>query len=256
MLLAIDIGNTNITIGVWDGKSWVNEWRLQSDRERTVDEFGITLTNLLREAQFAATINGAIISSVVPVLTITFDQLCQKYLNLVPLVVTSEVDSGIQIHTENPAEVGADRIANAVAAYLQDQTPCIVIDMGTATTFDIISKSGELLGVVIAPGLRLAADALATKAAKLSQVPLEAPAAAIGRNTTAAMQSGLIFGYICLIEGMVKRLIFEHPDHPQDIKIIGTGGLMNLISGHTEIFDFIDPYFTLTGLRLIYERLN
>ncbi len=256
MLLAIDIGNTNITLGVWDGRSWQREWRLQTDSERTADEFGILLTGLLREAQLENAIDGAILASVVPRLSATFWQLCEQYLHIEPLVVSSQTNIGIQIRTENPTEVGADRIANAVAAFHLFQGPCIVIDMGTATTFDVIAAEGDLLGVVIAPGIRLAADALASRAAQLAHVPLQAPPQVTGRNTIHAIQSGLIFGYVSLIEGMVKRLLAEHPDADQNIKVIGTGGHISLMTPHTDIIDHVDPWLTLTGLRVIYERVN
>ena len=169
MLLAIDIGNTNITLGIWDGRSWQREWRLQTDNGRTADEFGIFLTSLLREAQLENAIDGAILASVVPSLTTTYLQLCRQYLHVKPMVVNSQLECGVQILTDNPAEVGADRIANAAAVTHLFQTPGIVIDMGTATTFDVISARGELLGVAIAPGLRLAADALVNRAAQLAQ---------------------------------------------------------------------------------------
>ena len=256
MLLAIDIGNTNITLGVWDGRMWQREWRLHTARERTADEFGILLAGLLQESQLDNAISNVVLASVVPTLTATFRQLCRQVLRIEPLVVGPQTDAGIQIRTDNPAEVGADRIVNAVAAFYLFQGPCIVIDMGTATTFDVVSAAGELLGVVIAPGLRLAADALIDRAAQLSQVPLEAPPQATGRNTIHAMQSGLIFGYVSLIEGMVQRLLQEHPDKEQKLHIIGTGGLIELIKHHTTIIDHVDPWLTLTGLRVISERAN
>jgi len=256
MLLAIDIGNTNITLGVWNGQIWQREWRLQTARKRTVDEFGILLAGLLHEAQLDEAINGVILASVVPGLTGTFHQLSQQYLHLEPFVVGSNMDTGIQICTDNPAEVGADRIVNAVAAFHLFQGPCIVIDMGTATTFDVVSAAGELMGVVIAPGLQLAADALIGQAAQLSQVSLQAPPQATGRNTVHAMQSGLIFGYVSLIEGMVQRLLQEHPNKDQKVHIIGSGGLIKLITPHTSIIDHVDPWLTLTGLRVIFERVT
>lgn len=255
MLLAIDIGNTNITLGMWNGRAWQREWRLHTDSNRTADEFGILLTGLLREAQIDI-IDDVILSSVVPRLSSTFLQLCQHYLHLDPFVVNARIDSGVAIRTDNPAEVGADRIVNAAAAFSLFHGPCIVVDMGTATTFDVISAEGALLGVVIAPGLRVAADALASRAAQLAHVPLQAPPQAIGRNTQHAMQSGLIFGYSALVEGMVKRLKDEYPDRDQAIQVIGTGGLINLISPHTTQIDHVDPWLTLTGLRVIYERVK
>lgn len=256
MLLAIDIGNTNVTLGVWDGRQWQREWRLRTAHERTADEYGITLLTLLREVRLARAINQVILSSVVPALTTTFVQLSQDYLHLTPLLVGPDVDTGIRIATDNPPEVGTDRIVNAAAAYHLYQGPCIVIDMGTATTFDVVSGDGALLGVVIAPGLRLSANALAKEAAQLSQVPLTAPPQTIGRNTVHAVQSGLIFGYVCLIEGMVQRLLQEHPDREQPVHIVGTGGLIHLISAHTDVIDRVDPWLTLTGLRVINDRVR
>lgn len=256
MLLAIDIGNTNITLGIWDGRHWQQEWRLRTASEVTIDEYGIMITTLLREARLARAINQIIMSSVVPQLTTTFANMCQRYLNFTPLVVNSTLDVGIVISTENPREVGADRIVNAAAAYHIFHAPCIVIDMGTATTFDVVSGDGQLLGVAIAPGLRLVANALASGAAQLSQVDLSPPPHAIGRNTIHAMQSGLIFGYVALVEGMVARLKAEHPDREQKIHIIGTGGLIDLLTPHTAVIEHVDHSLTLTGLRVINDRIT
>jgi type III pantothenate kinase len=174
----------------------------------------------------------------------------------VALQVTSELDTGILIRTDSPEAVGADRIVNAVAAYHLFPGASITIDMGTATKFDVVTARAELLGGVIAPGMQLTADALASRAAKLSQVALEAPPATIGRNTIHAMQSGLVFGYVCLIEGMVQRIKAEHPDRGQPIRVLGTGGLIHLIAAQTSIIDHVDPWLTLTGLRVIHERVN
>lgn len=256
MLLTIDIGNTNITLGVWDGRNWQHEWRLRTAHERTSDEYGIMLTNLLRESRLLRAINEVIVSSVVPPLTTTFGMLCHDYLNLEPLIIRPDLDTGIVVATDNPQEVGTDRIVNTAAAYHLFPGPSIVVDMGTATTFDVISAKGALLGVAIAPGLRLAADALATHAAQLSQVPLQAAPRAIGTNTIHAVQSGLIFGYVSLIEGMIARIKAEHPDGPDGIHTIGTGGLIKLVAPHTAVIDHIDPWLTLTGLRVINERVR
>ena len=256
MLLAIDIGNTNITLGLWDGTSLRREWRLQTIRARTADEYGILMTSLLFEEGLEKAVDGIILASVVPILTQTFVDLSRHTLKIEPVIVNSQSDLGIEILTDNPAEVGADRLVNAMAGYHLYHKPCIIIDMGTATTFDVVSNMGALLGVAIAPGLRLAADALINQAARLSQVPLNAPPQAIGRNTVHAVQSGLIFGYVSLIEGMTRRLIEEHPDHNSKILILGTGGLINLIADHTDIIDHVDPTLTLKGLRLIYNRVQ
>ena len=252
MLLAIDIGNTNITLGLWDGDRWRLQWRLRTIHNQTVDEYGIYLKMLLREVGLADAVGRVIFSSVVPPLSHTFNEVCSRYLNLVPIQVTHETDTGIRIATENPAEVGADRIVNAVAAYNLYPGPSIVIDMGTATTLDVVGAEGALLGVVIAPGLLLAAEALTGRAAQLSRVALEAPPQVLGRTTVHAMQSGLIFGYTCLIEGLVHRLQTEQ--HLPEVPVIGTGGLIRLIEPHTEVITHIEPWLTLTGLRLIAER--
>lgn len=256
MLLAIDIGNTNINIGVWHNQTLRREWRLQTAHDKTADEYGLLLVGLLREEGLERTIDGVILASVVPILTQTFVQLCRTTLKRDPLVVTADLDLGIKVLTDNPMELGTDRLVDAVAAFRQFNRPCIVIDMGTATTFDVISAEGELLGGAIAPGLRLTAEALSSHAAKLSQVPLYAPLQAIGRNTVHATQSGIIFGYAALVEGMIQRLIREHPDRESDILVVGTGGLIHFIAPHTELINRIEPWLTLTGLRIIYQRVN
>jgi type III pantothenate kinase len=251
MLLAIDVGNTNITLGLYDGESWRSQWRLRTVHDQTVDEYGVYLNALLREAGANGQVRAVILSSVVPPLTNTFTAVCRDYLGQGPLLVDSDTETGIGILTDNPAEVGADRIVNAAAAFALYREACIVIDMGTATTFDAISADGNLIGVAIAPGLGLAADALSRKAAQLGRVALEAPPTAIGRNTVHAMQSGLIFGYVSLIEGMVRRIKSEMKN--DSIQIIGTGGLITRIVPHTTIVNHVEPWLTLTGLRVIYE---
>jgi len=255
MLLAIDIGNTNINIGIWDGMTLRREWRLQTTHNKTADEYGILLINLLQVEGLENAVDGLILASVVPILTKTFVDLSHQIWNFEPVLVSAKLDLGIEILTDNPAEVGADRLVNTIAGFTLYEKPCIIIDMGTATTFDVVSQEGALLGVAIAPGLRLAADALINQAAKLSQVPFIAPPQATGRNTVHAVQSGLIFGYVSLIEGMTRRLIAEHPNHDSEILVLGTGGLINLVASHTDIFDHVDHTLTLKGLRLIYNRV-
>ena len=254
MLLAIDIGNTNITLGVWNGRIWKHQWRLHTNPQLTADEYGVTLAALLNQHGLSGRIEAVIIASVVPALTDTFDQLSRRSLNLVPQHVTAETDLGINILTDAPAAVGADRLVNAVAAYRLFSGPAIIIDMGTAAKFDVISAQGDFLGGVIAPGLGLAAETLTRRAAKLSSVPLEAPPQTIGRNTSEAIQAGLIFGYAALIEGVTQRILAEHPDRAQPIHILGTGGLIDLVIPHTKIIEYVDPWLTLTGLRVIFER--
>jgi type III pantothenate kinase len=252
MLLAIDIGNTNITLGLWDGREWRLQWRLRTVPGKTSDEYGIYLKALLREVGAEQAIARVIISSVVPALNRTFAAMCRNYLRLEARLVQWDGDVGITVATANPAEVGADRIVNAVAAYHLYPGPSVVIDMGTATTFDAISAQGELLGVAIAPGMQLAVEALASRAAQLSKVALEAPPAAIGRTTVEAMQSGIVFGYIGLVEGLVRRMKTELND--PNVRVIGTGGLISLIAPHTDCIDQIEPWLTLIGLRLIADR--
>lgn len=256
MLLALDIGNTNTTIGVWDGAVWQQHWRLLTIPERTADEVGILLKAMLREAGLGTAVTHIILASVVPPLTDTCHRACQRYLGKTPLEVTARLDLGLRILTDNPDAVGADRLVNAIAAYHHHPGPSIVLDMGTATKFDVVATDGAFVGGVIAPGLQLTADALVSRAAKLSQVSLTPPPQTIGRNTVHAMQSGLIFGYVSLIEGLIARLKAEHPNPGQPIHVLGTGGLIDLIAPHTAVIDHVDPWLTLTGLRLIHERLR
>jgi type III pantothenate kinase len=260
MLLAVDIGNTNITLGLWNGRAWANQWRLRTVHDKTIDEYGVYLKSLLREGEAAEKVTAAIISSVVPPLTGTFIAVCKTYLDLEPMLVTAQTDTGIIIATDNPSEVGADRIVDAAAAHYLYPGYSIVVDIGTATTFDVVSDKGELLGVAIAPGLGVAAAALSSRAAQLGRVALEAPPHAIGTNTVHAMQSGLIFGYVGLMEGLIQRITaelnqqFAAPDTPIKPKVIGTGGLITIIAPETDHIDHIAPWLTLTGLRIIYER--
>ncbi len=256
MLLALDIGNTNITVGVWNGRSWQHHWRLLTNPAQTADAYGIMLKALLQDVGLLTAVDQAIIASVVPALNHTFTQICQKQLNIPLLTVNADLPMGLTILVDMPSAVGSDRLVNAIAAFELFQAPCIIIDMGTATKFDLVSAQQEFLGGVIAPGLGLAAEALASRAAKLSHVALEAPPQTIGKNSIHAMQSGLIFGYLSLIEGLVVRLKAEHPDKNQKIHVLGTGGMINLMTPHTAVFDHIDPWLTLTGLQVIYERVK
>jgi type III pantothenate kinase len=257
MLLAIDIGNTNITLGVWNGRSWGQQWRLLTTAEKTADEFGLTLKSLLRESQLEGQVERVALCSVVPWLTTTFLTASEHYLGVTALNLTYQLDTGLRLGHDNPAEVGADRIANAVAAYHLFPGPSIVVDMGTATKFEVVTADGAFIGGVIAPGLRLAADALASRAAQLRSVPLQAPPSLIGRNTIHAVQSGLILGYAAMIDALVARLCAEHPDNGRfPIPIIGTGGNINLVAGHTTVLHTVDPWLTLTGLRLVSDRLR
>lgn len=256
MLLAIDIGNTNVTLGLWDGMAWREQWRLRTVHEKTVDEYWIDLRTLLSDGDLLAQLRHVVISSVVPPLTATFASLCSRHLRLPLLQVNHRTPMGITIQTDNPAEVGADRLVNAAAVAHLYQGAVIVIDMGTATTFDLVSADRALLGVVIAPGLRLAADALASRAAQLSRVALTTPPRVLGKNTTHSVQSGLIYGYVSLVEGVVQRLKEEYwaeIGRNEPIAVVGTGGLISLIQPLTAVITHCDPWLTLSGLRIIWE---
>jgi type III pantothenate kinase len=260
MLLAIDVGNTNVTLGVWNGRSWHQQWRLRTTPEVTTDELGLTLRSLLREFQLEKRVDRVALCSVVPWLTTTFLTVSERYLGVQPLHLTHHLDTGVHLGQDNPAEVGADRIANAVAAHHLFPGPSIIVDMGTATKFEVVTADGLFAGGVIAPGLRLAADALASRAAQLRSVPLHAPPHLIGRNTVHAVQSGLILGYAAMIDGLVARLCTEHPDNGRfphfPITVIGTGGNISLITDHVTTLHTVDPWLTLTGLRLVSDRLQ
>lgn len=250
-LLAFDIGNTQTTLGLWHEGEWQQQWRLQTARDRTADEYGIFVKSLLREVDMDNRVTKVAISSVVPSLTGTISQACERYLKVPSLEVRYDIPLGITVATENPAEVGPDRIANAVGAFHQYKRACIVIDMGTATTFDVVSGQGDLLGVVISPGLRLAADALTGRAARLSGVELVAPPKVVGRNTVHAVQSGIIYGYAGLVEGVINRLKAELGD--PEMLVVGTGGLISLIASEVNVIDELVPFLTLDGIRIISE---
>jgi len=251
VLLAIDIGNTNITLGVYDGESLAATWRISTDANKQADEYAVLFNGLLQTRGMPdSVITEIVICSVVPPLTGVFEEFCQKQFGLRPLVVGMGVKTGMRILYENPRDVGADRVADAVAAYQKYGGPVIVVDLGTATVFDAISKDGEYLGGAIAPGIGVAAEALVARASKLTRVELEAPPNAIGRTSPASMQSGLIYGYVGLIEGLVARFKRELGG---GAKVVGTGGLAAIMAGETDVMDTVDPDLTLEGLKLIHE---
>ena len=251
MLLAIDIGNTNITLGVYDGESLVATWRISTDANKQADEYAVLFNGLLQtRGMEGSAITEIVICSVVPPLTGVFEEFCGSHFGLKPLVVGTGVKTGMRILYESPRDVGADRVADAVAAYHKYGGPVIVVDCGTATVFDAISKNGEYLGGAIAPGVGIAAEALVAKASKLTRVELTAPPSAIGRMPAAAMQSGLIYGYVGLIEGLVER--FKKELGP-GATVVGTGGLAQIMASETDVIDTVDPDLTLEGLKLIHE---
>ena len=250
MLLTIDIGNTNITLGLFDGDELGPRWRLATDHERMPDEYGLQFLGLMEHAQCTPEdVTGICLASVVPPLTGRIVEACERYLQLTPLNVDAGVRTGVRIRYEDPRAVGADRIADAAAVQRIYGPPACVVDFGTATTFDAISKEGDYLGGSIAPGIGIAAEALFLRTAKLPRVDLQRPPTAIGRNTVHAMQSGLLFGYAGLVEGMVDRFRAELG---AEMKVIATGGLAAVIANETEVMDIIAPWLTLDGLRIIW----
>ena len=256
MLLAIDIGNTNIKLGVWNGRSWEQRWRLRTDLNKTSDEYAISLSVLLRDQKLTNAIDSVILASVVPPLTRIFQIVSEQFLGETAVLVNADLDTGIRILADDPYAVGADRIVNVAAAHELYPGPAVVIDMGTATKFEIVTTNGDFHGGVIAPGLRIIADALASRAAQLGHVELTPPPQVIGRNTIHAIQSGLIHGYVGLVEGILKQVFSQHPEQDKKIQVIGTGGLISLIAPYTTMIDRIDDSLTLTGLRLISERVG
>jgi len=250
VLLAIDIGNTNITLGLYEGDQLGPRWRLATDNERMPDEFGLQLVGLMTHAgKSIDDLTGVCLASVVPPLTGRVVEASRRYLAQEPLVVDAGVKTGVRIRYEDPRAVGADRIVDAAAVQRLYGGPACVVDFGTATTFDAISKEGDYIGGAIAPGIGIAAEALFLRTAKLPRVDLQRPPHAIGRNTVHAMQSGLLFGYVALVEGMVAR--FRQELGPET-KVIATGGLAEVIARETDAIEIIAPWLTLEGLRIIW----
>ena len=252
MLIAFDIGNTTVAIGVYDGLKLVRDWHVRSDRDKTCDEYGVILLNLLRFAGIeSAMVKAAIISSVVPPLTPIFQTLCRSTLGVRSFVVGPGLRTGMPILYDAPAEVGADRVTAAVAAYEKHGGPCIVVDFGTATTFDAVSAKGEYLGGAIAPGIQISAEALYLKTAKLPRIEIRKPACIIGKTTVASMQSGLYFGYVGLTQAIIDQI-------PEELggtaKVVATGGFGEQMAAEVEAIDVYEPNLVLDGLRIIYER--
>src|ERR1700704_1322655 len=253
MLLAIDIGNTNTVLGAFHGEELAQHWRVATRADATGDELGVTLQGLFASAEVSTSeITDVIISSVVPVLNEAVVDMSDRYLRVKPLVIGPGVRTGIQIRYDNPKEVGADRIVNGVAAYRKYGGPAIVIDLGTATTFDAIAANGDYLGGAIAPGIRISMEALFSRAAKLPLVELIAPrdGNVIGKNTVESMQAGIIFGFVGQIDGVVERMRGELGG---SCHVIATGGLAALIASHSRSIEVVDENLTLEGLRYLYE---
>jgi type III pantothenate kinase len=251
MLLAIDAGNTNIAIGAYRGEEMAHQWRLSTRIEATADELGVILRGLFDTAGVAiGEIDSVVISSVVPTLDRSLMGMCRQYLGAEPMMIGPGVRTGIQIRYDNPKEVGADRVVNAVAAFHKYGGPAIVVDFGTTTNFDVIGETGDYLGGAIAPGIRISMDALFERAAKLPRVELLQPRTVIAKSTVESIQSGFLYGFVGQIEGIVKRMTDELGG---DARVIATGGLAQLISEHTDCIETVDDRLTLDGLRLIHE---
>lgn len=256
MLLAMDIGNTTVGIGVFKDKTLVRDWRIRSDPEKTSDEYSVILLNLLGQADLAAAdIKEVIISSVVPPLTPIFQSLTQTLFGAKAVVVGPGLKTGVPILYENPLEVGADRVVAAAAAIDKFGGPCIVVDFGTATTFDAISAKGEYLGGAIAPGIQISAEALAARTAKLPRIEIIPPRRAIGRTTVASMQSGIYFGYVGLVNNIIDEIKKElSPNAGSKVKVVATGGFAGEIADKIPAIDYVEPQLVLQGLRLLFER--
>ncbi|MDR7870931.1 MAG: type III pantothenate kinase [Tissierellaceae bacterium] len=255
MLLVIDVGNTNIVFGIYKGKELINNWRIASEKNRTSDEYGLLFEQIFRfHVLEADDIESIIISSVVPPLMHTLSAMCIKYFNIDPIVVGPGVRTGMDIKYDNPKEVGADRIVNGVAGYEKFGGPLIIVDFGTAITFDAISKNGDYLGGVITPGIGISSEALFLRTSKLPKVEIAKPDRIIGKNTVNSIQSGLVYGYVGLVDYIIENMMNEMTTNGETVKVIATGGFATLIGDESKYISAVDKLLTLDGLRIIYER--
>ncbi|MBN6889728.1 type III pantothenate kinase [Cytobacillus horneckiae] len=252
MIFVFDIGNTNMVLGVYEGDELKYHWRIETNRHKTEDEYGMIIKSLFEHEKLSfSDIDGIIISSVVPPIMFTLERMCEKYFHIKPLVVGPGIKTGLNIKYDNPKEVGADRIVNAIAGIHVYGSPLIIVDFGTATTYCYINEHKQYMGGAIAPGIGVSTEALYSRAAKLPRIEIARPEGIVGKNTVAAMQSGILFGYVGQVEGIVRRMKEESKTTPT---VIATGGLANLISKESNIIDVVDPFLTLKGLQLIYKR--
>jgi len=252
MLLAIDIGNTNIVLGLYQDKKLITHWRLATQAERTADEYGVILTQLVEHGGFRCEqISAIAVSCVVPPMLTTTQELAARFFDREPLIVGPGIKTGMPILYENPKDVGADRIVNGIAAFDKYREACIVVDFGTATTIDLISPKGEYVGGAIAPGLSISLEALVQRASKLPRIEIVKPKEVVGRNTVNSIQAGIFFGYVGLVDGLVKRIQKEQNVH---VKVVATGGLAPLVASECATIHEVDEFLTLDGLRIIHER--
>lgn len=252
MIFVCDVGNTNIVLGLYEENELKHHWRISTDRNKTEDEFGMVIKDLFSHAQLDfSVVTGIIISSVVPSIMFSLERMCHKYFKHNPVVVGPGIKTGLNLKYDNPKEIGADRIVNAVAATHFYKSPMIIIDFGTATTYCYVDEAGHYIGGAIAPGINISTEALYTQASKLPRIEISKPPHIVGRNTINAMQSGIVYGYVGQVEGIVKRMKEQAKKNPV---VIATGGLASLIAKETDVIDHIDTFLTLKGLYLIYQR--
>ncbi|WAA09468.1 type III pantothenate kinase [Fervidibacillus albus] len=252
MILVLDVGNTNIVLGVYEDGQLKHYWRIETNRDKTEDEYGMLIKSLFEhEKRHISEVDGIIISSVVPPIMLALEKMCEKYFHLKPLVVGPGIKTGLNIKYENPREVGADRIVNAVAGIHEYGSPLVIVDFGTATTFCYINEQKQYMGGAIAPGIVVSTEALYTKAAKLPRIEITTPESIIGRNTVEAMQAGIVFGYVGQVDEIVRRMKRVSVKEP---KVIATGGLAPLIANESKEINIVDPFLTLKGLYFIYKK--